>query len=91
MLLVQQIGRPSDVKNCADLAPYFIGKVEELVGAYDEIHSILDRYNIDNSLKAATRELRQGFPFSCLVFKSLCKQNCTCKQNGLSCTEMWNR
>ena len=54
---MQQIGSPSDVKNCADLALYFIGKVDELAAAYDEIHVIFDRYDIDTSLKAATREL----------------------------------
>ena len=69
MLLVQRIGRPSDVKNCPALAVFFIGKVDELAAAYDEIQVIFYGYDIDNSLKAATCELRQGGKKTSLVVR----------------------
>ena len=43
-----------------DLAKHFLNVVEQKSTGFDEVHVIFDRYDIANSLKERTRQLRYG-------------------------------
>ena len=48
------------IKNCSQLADHFNSRIDEKTLQSDEVRLILDRYDLPLSLKAATREIRQG-------------------------------
>lgn len=58
MALVQEMGKPLWISSCQDLSDHFLERLEFQTKDYVEIHLIFDRYDIDMSLKAATRERR---------------------------------
>ncbi|MEW8548339.1 MAG: hypothetical protein AB2693_32955 [Candidatus Thiodiazotropha sp.] len=60
MALVQEMGKPLWVSSCQDLADHFLERLEIKTQNYSEVHLIFDRYDVEMSLKAATRERRQG-------------------------------
>ena len=55
MALVQEMGKPTSVNACLDLAEHFLDRLATKTENYDEIHLVFDRYDIDISLKTATR------------------------------------
>ena len=48
------------IKNCSQLADHFNSCIDEKNLQSDEVRLILDRYDLPLTLKAATREIRQG-------------------------------
>ena len=60
MALVQEMGKPSSVSTCLDLAEHFLERLATKTETYAEIHLVFDRYDIDMSLKTATRKRRLG-------------------------------
>ena len=52
---VQSMDKPSWMKTCKDLSAHFIAFIQK---EYDELHILLDRYDIPKSLKSETRHLR---------------------------------
>ena len=60
MAIVQEIGKPTWIKTCADFGRYFCSIVAQKVRSYEEVHLIFDRYDLPLSLKEATRSRRQG-------------------------------
>ena len=60
MALVQEMGKPSSVNTCLDLANHFLDRLATKTEKYDEIHLVFDSYDIDMSLKTATRNRRLG-------------------------------
>ena len=60
MAVVQAMGKPTWVRTGKDLAKYFLNVVEQKSTGFDEVHVIFDRYDIANSLKERTRQLRYG-------------------------------
>ena len=58
MVLVQEMGKLLWISSCQDLSDHFLDRLETQTKEYVEIHFIFDRYDIDMSLKAATRERR---------------------------------
>ena len=60
MAEVQSLNKPDGIKTCAQLADHFSAHVLEKYDSMDEIHIVFDRYDIDASLKQATRVRRLG-------------------------------
>ena len=60
MAELQSLDKPDWVKNCAQLAEHFVGKIEQKYGRRDKVCLIFDRYDVSMSLKEATIEKRQG-------------------------------
>ena len=60
MAVVQAMGKPAWVRTGKDLAKHFLNIVEQKLTGFNEVHVIFDRYDISNSLKEKTRQLRYG-------------------------------
>ena len=60
MAVVHAMGKPTWIKTCANWADHFIATLESKVKEYEEIHLVFDCYDLLISLKAATRQRRQG-------------------------------
>ena len=60
MAVVQAMGKPTWVRTGKDLAKHFLNVVEQTSTGFDEVHVIFDRYDIANSLKERTQQLRYG-------------------------------
>ena len=58
--VVHAMGKPTWIKTCTNWADHFIAILESKVKEYEEIHLVFDRYDLPISLKAATRQRRQG-------------------------------
>ena len=58
MAIAQSMGKPKGVKTCDDLANEFIRIIIPYVEKYQEVHLIFERYDVECSLKMATREQR---------------------------------
>ena len=60
MAEVQCLEIAVDVKTCLHLGEKFVQRISNKYEVYDEVHIIFDRYDIQNSLKAATHTRRAG-------------------------------
>ena len=60
MAVVLAMGKPPWIKTCAQWAGYFIATLDSKCSDYDEVHLVLDCYDLPISLKEATRHKRQG-------------------------------
>ena len=58
MALVQELGIRKGTKSCLELASAFIYKLCLMTKGHDEIHLVFDRYDLQMSLKDATRARR---------------------------------
>lgn len=59
MAEVQALTKPKDVRNCSELAQTFTERILQKYCDCDELRLIFDRYDVESSLKLATREKRQ--------------------------------
>ena len=60
MAVVQSMGKPTWVKTGYDLANHFLHVLDCKSQGFHEVHIVFDRYDIPNSLKERTRNLRLG-------------------------------
>ena len=60
MAELQSLGKPDWIKNCSQLADHFNSRIYQKHAHSDELRLVFDRYDLPLSLKAATREIRQG-------------------------------
>ena len=60
MAEVQSLDQPDYIINFIQLANHFTKRILARYGDADEIHLVFDRYDVPNSLKAATRDRRQS-------------------------------
>lgn len=60
MAEVQSLDKPQHITNCKQLADHFHNRLFNKYKDYSEINLVFDRYDITTSLKAATRDRRQG-------------------------------
>ena len=60
MAVVQSLDNPNLIKTCKDLSNHFLSKLDSKFSQYREVHIVLDRYDMDKSLKTATRVRRQA-------------------------------
>ena len=57
---LQSLDKPDWIKNCSQLADHFNSRIYQKHQHSDKLRLVLDRYYLPLSLKAATREIRQG-------------------------------
>jgi len=60
MAELQSLDKPDWIKNCSQLPDHFSSRVYQKHTNSDELQLLFDRYDLSLSLKAATREIRQG-------------------------------
>lgn len=60
MAEVQALVKSNDVRHCSELAQSFTEHILQKYNNCDELRLIFDRYDVEDSLKFATRERRQG-------------------------------
>lgn len=60
MAELQALDKPAWIRNCAQLADHFTSRLLRKYDGSNEIRVIFDRYDVESSLKTATRVRRQG-------------------------------
>ena len=60
MAELQSLDKPDWIKNCSQLADHFNSRIYQKQAHSDKLRLVFDRYDLPLSLKAATREIRQG-------------------------------
>lgn len=60
MAELQAFSKTTAIKNCLDLANSFVAKTIKKFKDYEEVHIVIDRYDVSNSLKTSCREQRLG-------------------------------
>lgn len=60
MTVVQSLDKPNWIKTCKDLSNHFLSKLDTKFSHYKEVHIVFDRYDMEKSLKTATRVRRQA-------------------------------
>ena len=59
MVIVQELSSLS-VKTCKEFAQHFVRRVQYLAVQYQDVHVVFDRYDVEHTLKKATRQHRYG-------------------------------
>jgi len=57
---LQSLDKPDWIKNCSQIADHLNSRIFQKYAHSDELRLVFDRYDLMLSLKAATREIRQG-------------------------------
>ena len=60
MAELQSLDNPDWIKNCSQLADHFNSRIYQKHAHSDKLRLVFDRCDLPLSLKAATREIRQG-------------------------------
>ena len=60
MTVVQSLDKPNWIKTCKDLSNHFLSELDSKFSQYREVHILFDRYDMDKSLKTATRVHHQA-------------------------------
>ena len=58
--LVCMLDKPTSITTCSQLAEHYTNQLLQKCSESDEIHVVFDRYDVEFSLKSATRVRRQG-------------------------------